>query len=118
MSAYDLFVDRISEEQRQIVFVLHDFFMDYPQVQMKVRHRIPFFYLYSWVCYLNPVKPNGIELAFINGKKLSNSQGLLDDRGRKMVAGIIMNDPQTIPLESIGEIFAEALMLDKELKKR
>ena len=117
MSAFDLFIERITENQRRIVFILNDLFVEYPHVVMKVRFKIPFYYLHSWVCYLNPVKPDKIELVFINGKKLSNVQGLLDDRGRKMVAGIMIDDPEHIPLENIQDIFAEALILDEEKKK-
>ena len=116
MSAFDLFIDRITENQRRIVFVLHDFFLDYPHVQMKIRFKIPFYFLHSWVCYLNPVKPDKVELVFLYGKSLSNAQGLLDDRGRKMVSGIMIDNPESIPLESIQEIFAEALMLDEQKK--
>lgn len=113
----DDFLERIEESQKQIVLFLHDQFLNYPEISSKIRFKIPFYYYSSWVCYLNPVKPDKIELVFINGKELSNSQGLLVDRGRKKVAGIMLDNINSIPLEAIHEIFSEALILEEEIKK-
>jgi len=113
----DHFIERISEPQRRIVYFLHDQFLQFPEISFKIRFKIPFYYYSTWVCYLNPVKPDKIELVFINGKLLSNSQGLLEARGRKKVAGVMLDDLNSIPIESILEIFSEALILEEEIKK-
>lgn len=62
---------------------------------------------------MNPIKNNGIELAFINGNQLSNDQGVLKMKTRKMVAGIDLYNVNQIPLKSIDEIIQEALILDE-----
>ena len=113
----DAFLERVSDSQEEMVMFLHEQFLQFPGVSSKIRFKIPFYYYNSWVCYLNPVKPNKIELVFIHGNELSNEQGLLDPRGRKMVAGIMLENLRTIPLDSIMEIFSEAIMLDEEKKK-
>lgn len=112
----DIFLERINENQRQIVLYLHEKFLQYPQVVSKIRFKIPFYYYNSWMCYLNPVKPDKVELVFINGQELSNEQGLLEKRGRKMVSGIILESLETLPIDAVLEIFSEALMLDEHKK--
>jgi len=111
----DVFLESITDNQRQIIEFLHTQFLSYPEVSYKMRFRIPFYDYKKWICYLNPVKPDKIELCFLRGKQLSNVQGLLEDRGRKKVTGIYIDDLKTLPLESILEIFAEAQLLEEEL---
>jgi hypothetical protein len=81
----------------------------------KIRFKIPFYYQNSWVCYLNLLKGNGIELAFLRGNELSNSQGILSHNGRKQVAGISFYGMDEIPIEAVREIIHEALLLDKSI---
>ncbi len=93
--------------------------MDYPNISAKLRYGIPFYYQHSWVCYLNPLKAGGIELVFIKGQRLSNESGLLQDRNRKMVSGIHLQEEKDLPMKAIVEIFQEALWIDeKDLRVR
>lgn len=116
MLDFDLFLDRISDNQRQIVECLDNLFLSFPEIGRKIRFKIPFYDYKSWVCYLNPKKHDNIELCFIYGKRLSNVQGLLEDHGRKQVSGILISCIRDINMESIAEIFAEAILLDEEIK--
>lgn len=116
--SYMLFLDGITENQRSIISFLDDQFLGFPNVDRKIRFRIPFYDYQSWVCYLRPKKNDTVELCFIWGKLLSNHHGLLQDRGRKQVSGIYLDNLETIPLESILESFAEAIVLDEEIKKK
>ncbi len=99
--------------QRAIIQVLNDFLMTNPGLTSKIRYRVPFYYRKSWICYLNPIKGDKVEMAFIRGNELSNSQGLLDAKGRKQVAGIELAQVADIPLEALQEIIQEALLLDE-----
>jgi len=108
---FDYFLDTINANQKEIIEFMHNIFLSYPEVGHKMRYRIPFYDHKTWVCYLNPVKPDKVELCFLKGKELSNAQGLLDDRGRKMISGIILSDLKSIPIEEIHVLFAEAIML-------
>lgn len=110
---FDYFIDIISDNQREIILYLDALFLSYPEVSKKMRYKLPFYYYNSWVCYLNTVKGDRVELCFINGQKLSNNQGLLDTRGRKMIAGIMLDHQKTIPNEAVLEIFGEAIILDE-----
>jgi hypothetical protein len=92
--------------------------MSFPAVQCKIRFKIPFYYYRSWLCYLNPVKGDKIELCFIHGKIVTDSSGILDDKGRKKISGIVIPDIASIPLEAVLEIFSESIIIDKKLKKK
>ncbi len=115
-NGFDIFVDRISENQREITYFLHDQFMSYPGVQCKIRFKIPFYYYRSWLCYLNPFKGDKIELCYIHGRIVTDSSGILDAKGRKKISGVMITDIKSIPLEAVHEIFSESIIIDKELK--
>ena len=116
MSDYDLFLEGISDNQQEIVECLDGLFLSYPETIRKMRYNIPFYDYKSWVCYLNPKVNDSIELCFILGKLLSNVQGILHARGRKQVSGIVIKDIHNINLDHIAEIFAEAILLNEDLK--
>jgi hypothetical protein len=59
------------------------------------------------------VKKGGIEFVFTRGRELSNVQGILQSRGRKEVAGILLHTVEDIPLESLYEVIQEAILLDE-----
>lgn len=91
---------------------LHDLLMSFPQVTTKIRYKIPFYYRKSWVCYLNPVKNNGVELCFLKGSELSNEQAILEPTDRKMVRGIKYYNTDVIDEKLLREVINEALILD------
>jgi len=113
----DLYAENLSDNQKEILYFLHDKFMEFPGIAGKVRFKIPFYYQNSWVCYLNPVKGDKIELCFIHGQKLSNEHGLLENRNRKMVSGIMLTDIQSIPIEAVMNTFSEAILIDEDIRK-
>ena len=51
------------------------------------------------------------------GKNLSNAQGVLLDKGRKLVAGMDFFSTETFDLRIIDEIVQEAILLDELAKK-
>lgn len=108
------FIYEQEEPAQSILLALHELLTAMPEISCKMRHKIPFYYRKSWVCYLNPLKNKGVELVFIHGGRLSNVQGLLDTKGRKMVAGIEFSSVEEIDAESVLEILAEAILLETE----
>lgn len=110
MTEVEDLIYRFEDSQREIMLYLHHLFLDM-NLMPKIRYRIPFYYRKSWICYVNP-KKEGVELVFLQGKQLSNTQGLLDDKGRKQVAGITLKSVDDIPHEAIFEIAQEAILLE------
>ena len=115
MDAVEDFILDKKGNQNAILQYLHELFMAYPNITGKIRYKIPFYYQKSWICYLNPVKDDRVELAFTRGNELSNEQGLLQSNGRKQVYGIIFSSVEEIPEAVIHEIFQEAILLDEEV---
>ena len=113
MTQVEDFISLQEGETRQIMQYLHDVLAGELGLVDKIRYRIPFYYHKSWICYSNPLKSNGVELAFLRGNELSNEQGILDFKGRKQVAGIELRTFSEIPRAAIYEIIQEALILDE-----
>lgn len=106
------FVEEQNTPQRDILLFLHTYLTAQPDIQPKIRYKIPFYFRKSWVCYLNNVKNNGVELAFIRGRELADEGGILSANGRKMVKGITFHSVRDISIEKIDLILQEALLLD------
>ena len=96
--------------------LLHDWLMEQRGMEAKIRYRIPFYYQKSWICYLNPVKPDKVELAFLRANEFTDPTGLLDLRDRKQVAGIILEGPASWPLEAMQEVLEVAIQLDATVR--
>jgi len=104
-----------SARQSQLLAYLHDLLAAQLGLEAKIRYRIPFYYRHSWICYLNPVPNEGVELAFTRGNELSNAQGLLSSAGRKQVYGIVLHDPATVSEAALLEVLNEAILLDESV---
>lgn len=111
-----LFIEESEGVQKEIMLRLHTVITEFPEVTAKIRYKIPFYYRKSWICYLNPIKKDKVELAFPRGSELSNEQGLLQANGRKQVRGVIFENENDLPWQSIHEILQEAFLLDEEVK--
>lgn len=98
-----------------ILQYLHDYLIAQPAVTAKIRFRIPFYYRKTWVCYLNPRKDDSVEFCFIRGRELSNDQGLLDHKNRKMVSSVNFKSVKDIPKQALYETIQEALILDESV---
>lgn len=112
----EIYIDELVGEQKLIASALHDLIMTFPEVTSKIRYRIPFYFRKSWICYINPIKKDGIEFCFLRANELSNETGILNFKGRKQVAGVEIYDHQKIPENQIVEVLNEAFLLDQEVK--
>ncbi|WP_235296314.1 DUF1801 domain-containing protein [Portibacter marinus] len=105
------FVEGQSESVAEICSVLHDLFLSYPNVKCFIRYNIPFYDYRKWVCYINPLKKsNAVELVFLNGKVLKESFEFRKDRGRKMVAGIEIDEINDAVLQNVVMVWEEAIL--------
>jgi len=113
MSDIEDFILQFSGHQRAVLEYFHHLLTEDLQLTDKLRYKIPFYDGKTWICYLNPTKQNKIELVFLRGRELSNAQGLLSDKGRKIVSGIEFASVAEIPKKLINEIIQEAIYLDE-----
>ena len=112
MNTVEQFILGLDGQQKAIVSYLHHHITEFHGLEANISYGIPMYYRKTWVCYLNPIKKNGIELAFTKGHLLSNEQGILNRKKRKMVSGIDLYDVSELPEEAIREIIQEAIILD------
>jgi len=113
MDSVSDYIDQLPSAQRSIAQYLDQWIMEFPGLTSKLRYGIPFYYKKSWICYLNPIKNNGVELAFTRANELSNEQGLLNFKNRKQVAGIEISDLKLLPTVALEAVISEALLLDE-----
>lgn len=116
MNDVEHFIEMTSIPQREILSYFHRLFTSELELEAKIRYKIPFYYQKSWVCYLNPIKGHGVELAFLRGNELSNAGGLLQDEGRKQVTGFKCYSIADLPEEELLNVIHEALLLDETVK--
>ncbi|MCA1752760.1 MAG: hypothetical protein ABR572_10760 [Cryomorphaceae bacterium] len=105
----------LTPAQAEIMELLHGEISELPGIVMKERYKLPFYYGRSWICYLNPIKKEGIELAFTRGNDLSNAHEIPEHRTRKQIAGIICADANELPLDLIRDTLFEAIELDRSI---
>jgi hypothetical protein len=98
--------------QRDVLLYIHKLLSQELNLIDKIRFKIPFYYRKSWICYLNPGKNKSVEFAFVRGNELSNSQKILESRGRKQVLSIELTALSQIPIKELTEIIQEAILLD------
>ena len=115
MEAIFQFIDRYEGKQQEVLQYLHNLLVSFPDIEPKIRYKIPFYFRKSWICYLNPIKKKGIELCFTRGNELSNAQGLLEARDRKQIRGVIFETVEAIPEEILIEVLQEAFLLDETI---
>ncbi len=106
-------IESLDNQQKEITSFLHDWLTLDFNLEAKYRFKIPFYYQKTWICYLNPIKKDGIEFNFVRARELSAHDDILDFRGRKMVAGILLYDVSKIPLNRLALVLEEALLLDE-----
>ncbi len=113
MTPVQAFVLDFEGEQADLIQLLHDMMIGFPNIEPKIRYKIPFYYRKSWICYINPLKAGGVEFAFTRGRELSNEQGLLTANGRKQVMGIKLFSLQDLPVPALLQLIEEAILLDE-----
>lgn len=103
MTEVENFIYNYDGSQKEIMLFFHNWLTSELNLTDKLRFKIPFYYRKSWICYLNPrptgssgraTKNNAVEFAFTRGNELSNSQGMLDNKGRKQVFSIELRKHQ------------------------
>jgi hypothetical protein len=112
MSVVDEYIERLENTHHQhLTYHIHHLLMTYEGITCKIRFRVPFYDGKKWICYINPIKKNGVEICFIKGFKLSPKPQLIAGK-RTMVKGISVYEINEEVLSLIAEVFEEAMLLD------
>jgi len=113
MNKVEDYIYSFEGDQLEVLLFFHDLLTSFQTVTSKIRFKIPFYYQNTWVCYLNPVKPNKIAICFLRGYEMSNEQDILESKGRKQVLSAEFASVDEIPKKLMSEIINEALFLDE-----
>lgn len=112
MKTFEDFIYNLDDNQREISLYLHKLLTEEFALISKIKYSIPFYYKKSWICYLNPTKNGNIEFAFPRGNELSNSNGILESKGRKQVYSLEIGKLSDIDESLLKETIMEAIFLD------
>jgi len=102
---------------KEMMSVLRRWILDLgPHAQEKISYRVPFFYFYGPLCYLNATA-EGVDLSFTKGNKLSNTQKMLEQKNRKTVASIRFHSLAEVEEreEEVRQVLNEAAILNQYL---
>lgn len=100
---------------RDIALYLHGVLAEHFGLRPQINFKLPFYYKKTWICYLSPQKNKSLALCFIRGNELSNSRGLLNAKGRKLVASIDLKKLDDEMIGQLMEIITEAILLDEQV---
>ena len=116
MPAVDDFIYQYEGEPLRILIYLHELMTSIEGVTVRMRYRLPFYYMRSWICYLKPDQQGCVEFAFTRGNELSNQSGILESKGRKQVYSVTFSRVDEIPDEALWETIQEAVLLDESVR--
>ncbi|MBT8327234.1 MAG: DUF1801 domain-containing protein [Bacteroidia bacterium] len=103
--------------QHELFLMLHNFISEYSEIEASLKYKIPFYAKEKVICYLNPVKPIGVELVFWNALKMKDSLPLLDMKKRKWFAGITYRNLEDIDFDVLDKMIKEAIKCDSQYNK-
>ncbi len=104
-------IRQVLQYVRQLLLVAH------PKIRERFMYNsVPFYMCLDYVCYFGKIhKTKGVEICFVKGFLLSNEQGLLEDKGRKLIRGITVRNLQEFKEieDEFLEILQEAIILNE-----
>ena len=113
----DFFAHQTPESRQVIQYVRRLLLVAHPKMREKFMYSNTIFFIcLDYVCYFGKIhKTKGVEICFVKGFLLSNEQGLLEDKGRKLIRGITVRNLQEFKEIEDGflEILQEAIILNE-----
>lgn len=109
------YTESLQPHQKQVIYLLHEMIMDNPEMELKRKFKLPFYYRKSWICYFTILKNGAVEWAFTRGNELSNDNDYLKSRGRKQVSSVEFSSVNEIDISKAKACLHEALLLDERI---
>lgn len=105
--------DIFSDNVRAILYRLVDLIeLNLPEVNARIKHKIPFFAYKKDICYLNPQKEK-VVLGFVKGALLADSQRKLVAKDRKQIRQLVFRTVDEIDDQLVSELLQEAILLNE-----
>jgi hypothetical protein len=115
MRSVEDLIDGYDVGQRELMGHLHKLLVLELDLQPRIRFNIPFYYRKSWILYMNPIKGDRVELAFVRGNELDDTDHLLDSKGRRQVHGLELHGIRDIPQKPLIALIQQAILLDMQV---
>lgn len=113
----DFFENQTPEIRQVLQYIRQLLLVAHPKMRERFMYSsVPFFLCLDYVCYFGKIhKTKGVEICFVKGFLLSNEQGLLEDKGRKLIRGITVRNLQEFKAieDSFLEIVQEAILINE-----
>lgn len=114
MDIYDEFTTKLqNDDLAEVCHAIRKEVLAFPQIQIKKKFNLPFFYGKTWICYLNLLKTKEIEFLFVRARELPSKE-LLHFKNRVMVAGLSYKKVNDIDFGVLKLLLEEAMTLDQE----
>jgi hypothetical protein len=105
----DAYYDQLPEKHMRLILECREVILrESNQITEKLRYKIPFFYLNTWLCYLNVDKKRGPLIGFLHGTKLEDNHGLLQSE-LKMVRHLYLK--QDMPHAALVDYLRQSIAL-------
>jgi hypothetical protein len=112
------YFDSLTPDQvREIAEAAHHHILELlPEATTAIKYQVPFYSYFGNVCYLNKGKEH-MYIGFLQGKWLTDEEGLLVADGRKQVRILELPTLKEVYKESTTHLILEAAWLNQERKK-
>ncbi len=118
MKAVDKYIDGLPEEKAMLAQLLRELLHSIvPGIEEKLSYKIPFYHYHGMFCFLNGIK-EGIDIGFCRGIDLLAAFPQLEDRGRAIVASLVIRNKKDIHRLELAAIIAAAAAWNEEAKRK
>ncbi len=117
LKTVDAYIESLPDDHRIVCEKLRELIIEnVPGVEEKLSFKIPFYHFYGMFMYLNTTK-EGIDVAFCRGKDLTLLFPQLTQKGRAIVATVLVRHPRDISKLQIREIIVAAAAWNEEARR-
>jgi len=113
----DFFSNQTPEIRQVLQYIRQLLLVAHPKMREKFMYSNTLFFIcLDYVCYFGKIhKTKGVEIGFVKGFMLSNEQGLLEDKGRKLIRGVTVRNLQEFRAieDAFLEIVQEAILINE-----
>lgn len=110
----DQYIDNLPEHLAEIATAIREYMISHiPGVEERYSFKLPFYHYYGMFCYINQVKL-GLELCFCRGKDLSIAFPQLEQKERKLIAGITLITKKDIQEKEVFQLIEAGAAWNKE----
>lgn len=114
MSIYNDFLSKLPEDNLvEVCQQISTKILEYPNIEIKKKFKLPFFYGNTWICYFNFLKTQEIEFLFVRAREFPSKE-LLDFKDRVMIGGLSYKSVADIDFGILNLLLEEAITLDTE----